>query len=243
MNRALQAPTSGDAVWQVALECAYRREDRTCKNRFDSPACSNCSFNIRRYAGYVDDSAIELAMIQADTQAYGHRLDKRNRKIVYGIIAVIVIALIIYSVNENKRLDRSLAQVRERGSSSYYQTPTSGTMQFNSDVTKSLERVAADLNKIVDVNGDGLVNCIDAAVLFYKYYPDKNSVCIEANENLKTGMNHLFNCVLINGNWVAIEPQAYWMNRGVIRMHDYWGSKYDVKYNKDETHLYLKYVR
>jgi hypothetical protein len=33
-----------------------------------------------------------------------------------------------------------------------------------------------------------LVNCIDAAVLFYQYFPDKDKVCIELNYNPDTGL-------------------------------------------------------
>ena len=83
-----------------------------------------------------------------------------------------------------------------------------GNTSEHANIDKTLRLVAENWKKN-DVNGDGLHNCIDAAVLFYQYYPNKNKVCIEINRNPKTGMYHLFNCVFTDGVWKAIEPQAY----------------------------------
>jgi hypothetical protein len=104
-------------------------------------------------------------------------------------------------------------------------------------------RIVTEKWKKTDVNGDGLYNCIDAAVLFYKYYPDKNRVCIEVNVNPKTGMNHLFNCVFTDGVWKAIEPQAYANNYSNYLMWAVWGSQYDKSYNRDETDKWKVYAR
>jgi hypothetical protein len=104
-------------------------------------------------------------------------------------------------------------------------------------------RIVAEKWKKTDVNGDGLYNCIDAAVLFYKYYPDKSKVCIEINVNPKTGMSHLFNCVFTEGVWKAIEPQAYAKNHSNYYMWAVWGSHYDKNYNRDETDKWKIYAR
>lgn len=109
------------------------------------------------------------------------------------------------------------------------------------DIEKTLEIVGQQLRRKIDVNKDGKTNCIDAAVLFYKYFPDKESVCIELNYNSSKNFNHLFNCVKINEVWKAIEPQAYWNGRKPYLMYEYWGNKYDRQYNKDVTSMYLKY--
>jgi len=104
-------------------------------------------------------------------------------------------------------------------------------------------RIVAQLGKITDVNGDGLYNCIDAAVLFYKYYPIRDRVAIIINVNPRTGMNHLFNAVLINGTWIAIEPQAYATNHRSYRMKDVWGNQYDNSYNRVATETYARFAR
>jgi len=104
-------------------------------------------------------------------------------------------------------------------------------------------RLVAEKWKKTDVNGDGKNNCIDAAVLFYQYYPDKSKVCIESNVNPKTGLNHLFNCVFTDGVWKAIEPQSYAINHSNYLMWAVWGNRYNNSYNRDVTSNYLKYVK
>ena len=110
------------------------------------------------------------------------------------------------------------------------------------NIEKTLRLVAENWKK-TDVNGDGLINCIDAAVLFYQYYPDKNKVCIEVNKNPNSEMHHLFNCVFTDGVWKAIEPQAYAINHSYYLMKAVWRNRYDNSYNRDVTADYLRYVR
>jgi hypothetical protein len=112
----------------------------------------------------------------------------------------------------------------------------------HANITATL-RIVAEKWKKTDVNGDGLHNCIDAAVLFYKYFPDKDKVCIMINVNPKTGMNHLFNCVFTEGVWKAIEPQSYANNYSNYLMWAVWGSQFDKSYNRDVTERWKVYAR
>ena len=130
------------------------------------------------------------------------------------------------------------AKASARASSSSSQV--SGISE-HSKIDRTLRLVAENWKK-TDVNNDGNNNCIDAAVLFYQFYPDKSRVCISVNRNPKTDMNHLFNCVFTNGVWKAIEPQAYALNRSNYLMWSVWGNKYDNSYNSDVTSEYLRYV-
>ena len=104
-------------------------------------------------------------------------------------------------------------------------------------------RIVAEKWRSTDVNSDGLYNCIDAAVLFYQYYPDKSKVCIMINKNPATGMHHLFNCVFTEGVWKAIEPQAYANRFPNYLMLAVWGNQYDKTYNRDETEIWKVYVK
>jgi len=110
-------------------------------------------------------------------------------------------------------------------------------------IQNTLVYVGNNLSAGTDVNKDGLVNCIDAAVLFYSKYPDKQRVAIEENRHPDGRMNHLFNVVFTNGVWRAVEPQAYWKNHKSYWMKDVWGSDYDNRYNKDVTELYKAWVK
>ena len=111
------------------------------------------------------------------------------------------------------------------------------------EINATLETVARHFRNGVDVNGDGLTNCIDAAVLFYRHYPDKDKVSIILNNNPATGMNHLFNAVLIDGVWRAIEPQAFYGGHSNFFMRDIWGAKYDHNLNRNVTADYLRFVK
>jgi len=112
----------------------------------------------------------------------------------------------------------------------------------HANIDKTLKIVAEKWKK-TDVNGDGLYNCIDAAVLFYQYYPDKSKVCIEVNRNSSKNFYHLFNCVFTDGVWKAIEPQSYANNHSNYLMWAAWENEYDVKYNRDATDEYKRYVK
>ena len=121
-------------------------------------------------------------------------------------------------------------------------TPTYSKSTSN-DINNTLILVARDLQNKIDYNNDGLINCIDTAVSFYKWYPDKSKVRIELNRNLFTGMHHLFNCVFTGGAWRAIEPQAQFKNHRSYSMQSVWGKEYDEKYNSDATQQYMRYVK
>jgi hypothetical protein len=158
------------------------------------------------------------------------------------VITIVVCLLIGFSFSNikktyNKAQNGQTVTNAARASSS---TVTGNTSE-NSNIEKIL-RIVAEKCKKTDVNGDGKYNCIDAAVLFYQYYPDKSKVCIEMNVNPKTGLNHLFNCVFTDGVWKGIEPQAYAANHSNYLMWAVWGSQYDNSYNRDVTSDFLRYV-
>ena len=121
-------------------------------------------------------------------------------------------------------------------------TPADTNTSEHTNIEKTLHLVAENYQRI-DVNGDGLNNCIDAAVLFYQYFPDKNKVRIMINRNSKTGMHHLFNSVYTDGVWKTIEPQAYAHNHSNYSMQAVWENMYNNSYNRDATQNYIKYVR
>jgi hypothetical protein len=164
------------------------------------------------------------------------------------VITLIICSLICFYFWNNEKQQEAEYKTRQnitntvRASARASSTPTVRNNSEHSNIDKAL-RLVAEKWKSTDVNKDGLHNCIDAAVLFYQYYPDKNKVCIEANENPKTKFNHLFNCVLTDGVWRAIEPQAYAKNFSNYFMWSVWGNRYDNSYNHDVTADYLMYVR
>ena len=165
------------------------------------------------------------------------------------IITLIICSLIGYHLwNKNEKAQNNRYENRQNiinalnASARASSNSTINSIYEHASIDRTL-RLVAENWKIKDVNRDGLHNCIDAAVLFYQYYPDKKRVCIEENINSKTGMNHLFNCVFTDGVWKAIEPQSYASNHSNYLMKIVWGSRYDNSYNRDVTSHFLRYVR
>jgi hypothetical protein len=186
-------------------------------------------------------------MVQAECEACGIRYSNNKHHLGYAIWLAIFLILALYfwheenGYDQKKKVSRTSSYQVSRTTTAVTRSGTSTSEHANID--KTLRIVAEQLQKKVDVNGDGLVNCIDAAVLFYQYYPDKSKVCIEINYNPKKDFHHLFNCVYTDGVWKAVEPQAHWSNRSSYWMWAVWGNTYDKTYNRDETEKWKKYVK
>lgn len=105
--------------------------------------------------------------------------------------------------------------------------------ELDAAISHTIQKVQANL---VDVNGDGLKNCIDHAILFYLVwtkYVDKSpdSCIIIRNYNSFNKFHHLFVEVKDNksGNYIEVEPWA--SNSYRYFMSDNWSSRYDSRFN------------
>jgi len=134
-----------------------------------------------------------------------------------------------------------------------------GLNKNNIEITNNRDYTNDDINHLIyieqtlkivsenwfntDINGDGKINCIDAAILFYKYYPN-NDVRIIININKKTEFYHLFNAVFINGIWQEIEPQAFESLFTIqsYKLNEVWGDLYDCSLNFDVTKEFSMYA-
>lgn len=106
-------------------------------------------------------------------------------------------------------------------------------------ITKKL----VDIN-IKDINKDGLVNCIDHAIIFKliwdSVYPERKDDCIIIRNKSLT-MHHLFNGVYDGDSIVFVEPWA--SDPYKYLMSSNWSS-WNPKYNKyDETEKWLGEVK
>jgi len=166
-------------------------------------------------------------------------------KLIITIAICSLIGCYFWSIEKSRDINNLVGYNTANASRASYRAsyiPAVKNLSDHANIDRTLRLVAANWEK-TDVNGDGLHNCIDAAVLFYQYYPVKSKVCIESNQNSQTGMNHLFNCVFTDGAWRAIEPQAYATNYPNYLMYAVWGNKYDNSYNRDVTSKFKIYVR
>ena len=229
-------PSFSSSLYNCATECALRRRNHRCRESFGAYACNNCRLNINKYID-ADPRHVELFMLEAETRAGAIKASSNN----YHILFILIISFCLFAAWSSYSTEKRRSE-RSTNNSTVSAPPSSSTQTQNEVISVTLQKVAADMNRKIDVNGDRLTNCIDAAVLFYKYYPDKSKVCIELNRNDATGMHHLFNCVFIGGVWRAIEPQAAYTNQRSYFMRDVWGARYNVSLNRDATTDYLRFT-
>lgn len=232
-------PSMQEAVWKVMTACAANRQDGKCKHEWGDDACNQCELYAYHYVD-TDDRKIRLLMLQAesDMSSLKHAISRAKvftsiaASLLMLLVAGVVVSLFIVFGPEPKTKTKVPTAVVEQQHSTVV-----------NDIETTLYKVAIDYSKNKDVNKDGLVNCIDAAVLFYKYFPDKRLVRIYLNYNTAKDFNHLFNLVNVNGTWIGVEPQAKLSNDKDWRMYNFWGSKYDYHYNEDATETYSKFAR
>ena len=102
-------------------------------------------------------------------------------------------------------------------------------------------------SKVYDRDGDGLVNCIDYTITFKKEWdvvmsPNQCEIVRNYDKGGRSKMNHLVVRVRLasDGEWLYVEPQAR-HNKRNYKMNDFWGARYDPKYNLfGETNYWLK---
>jgi len=218
------------AIKDCALECSLRRRNRRCYQQFGDSECIRCDMYIPNYVD-ADPRQVRLFMLQSDMEAERVMIPAENDRFIF-VLGLLVVGILFGIIKYGDYLNEKQYQAALAQKTS--QVPEAKVQ--HDPIASTIRSI-----KIRDMNNDGLKNCIDWAVLFYKNYP--NEVCIMLNRNTSTGMNHLFNCVKVNGVWRAIEPQAYKMGYSSYYMRDVWDSRYDSSLNKDVTADYSKYAR
>jgi hypothetical protein len=98
-------------------------------------------------------------------------------------------------------------------------------------------RKMRSIKTVNDQNDDGIINCQDFAILFYKLAVAEGfDVKIMSNSEL----THAFNAVRrIDDTWETIEPQAG--KGGKIIMKNAW-KNYDSTFDEEATNRYRKYL-
>jgi len=89
-------PNKEEAIWNVALECALRRQNKTCRNKFGCHKCNSCPFDVRQY-GTFEPQEVNLYMIQANSEAWRMR-DKRRSSNMNWFFLLLAIAGVIFLV-------------------------------------------------------------------------------------------------------------------------------------------------
>jgi hypothetical protein len=170
--------------------------------------CGNCQFNVNLYVKDPRESVLIQTSAALD-QAKSIQYDNSERTFNTACLIIVLgfIGFIVYCCAPTKPKDVADIRPAQNLYEAYY-------------VMEHL---------IQDINDDGEITCIDYAVIF-------NSICRTAriirNKNPRTGMDHLFNQVNFDGVPMYVEPQG---SIYCYRMEDFWGERYDPRYNRDET--------
>ena len=237
MNQTKSA-NFNSALQECAMECALRRLNKKCRIKFGSPSCDSCRYYISNYID-ADRRHRDLYMLQAENKAAMLKVSSRRRKPVLLLLTAVCLFFAFTTwLGEQQRINRRVQapQAVVRPQETTYQR----TIR---QINETLDIVANYMRRGVDVNRDGLVNCIDAAVIFFQYFPVRENVTISVNRHPTNGFHHLFNVVLVDGVWRAVEPQARFGGKRSFWMRDVWPTLYDPQFNRVVTNDYLRYVR
>jgi len=237
-------PNQTQALYNLATECCLRQMDRKCHcpKQWASAQCHECDCFIGNYIN-ADIRQMQLFMREAHSRAFF--LKEAGKLGVGNWLCIIFFALLIVGMVYLFIKDASYTKPTVAKPTVAKPTVAKPSTQVekttDQKIREALEKVAYDWDvKKVDVNGDGLINCIDAAVLFYKHYPDKKDVKIMSTF-IKDPNGHLF--IMVKG--IDVEPQAFTKPRlAQYNMAYVWGSAcYKPSYNKDETSIWRHYAK
>lgn len=86
-------PTKISALWDIAVECASRREFGDCSNKLHDESCSDCKYYVCRYA--PSSSTLDLLMVKAESEACELKYSHSKITMMRCIIVVPFILLIL----------------------------------------------------------------------------------------------------------------------------------------------------
>jgi hypothetical protein len=227
-----------DNLYHIAMQCEENKQ-KGC-----SMSCVACPFNIISYC----DSLKEAGMIKTMATIDYHKqfeYKKEQSAISYCLVLLIAIGITAMIFGCSKKPAKVVQQTAPPAVTVAQVTSAQPPADIRRPVkkTSSLATISGTIKNlslaIRDVNGDGLKNCIDYALMFRMSYGDKSRII--RNNNPVTGMNHLFNAVIdSNGTLIYVEPQAGESN---WNMAVYWGGVYNDSYNVDETDYWWSQIQ
>ena len=245
-----------DKLYAIAMQCA-RFNDQGC-----SCDCHHCQFNVFNYVNDVREASLLKANAYTDYHNQKQILDEARRTTrAYELAPLVFLILLIgglawccstvqscfspqYAYVNPQQAAPDMLQLGMTGKGRHEQLKIDEEVRYllnNPNRIENVPRVLAVMRQqgVRDVNGDGLINCIDHSITFRNLYGSNAKIII--NHNRRNGMNHMFVRVYYDSGskYIDIEPQGtperYSM--GLI-----WGVQYDWFYNRDVTNQWGQYV-
>ena len=218
-------------LYRISRLCADRRSHNACNGM-----CQQCPLNADHYSNNSQETMLIKLSASIDNQRV---FEEEQRKFaVNRTLGIFVCVFTIWAVVKCNTPKPVKVQTPAP-------TPSQVVMPVGPISNKPYEIRLYNTFQLIpsrlrDVNNDGVLNCIDYAVVFYEIYGAENGARIIRNINPETGMNHLFNSVTVPNGFIYTEPQAIYP----VTIPDmYYLDTYDVRYNKDETDLWKRYAR
>ena len=215
-------------LYRVSRLCAERRYHKACNG-----VCAQCVLNIDHYSNDPQESMLIKLSASMDNQHI--QAEAECRSFVHWVLLIGVCVVIIWGYVKCQTPQKKEATP----------LPSQVVMPVGPISNKPHEIRLYNTYQLIpsrlrDVNNDGVLNCIDYAVVFYEIYGAENGARIIRNINPETGMNHLFNSVTVPNGFIYTEPQAEYP----VTIPDmYYLDTYDVRYNTDETDLWKRYAK
>lgn len=221
------------ALYALAIECA-KKHDIGCE--LD---CANCQFNVFNYGLPISEASLLKA------NAYTAYYDKKDEIIEADIVenvasiirwvAVIVVSLVFLWTCTSFR---SCTQPEDTIPD--HDMPEAIYLRDNRNKVSNIPLIFEVMRKygVPDVNRDSKVDCIDYSLWFRMLYGSKARITV--NVNPSSGMNHMFIRIVSGYDVIDLEPQG---DEFRYSMGSVWGSRYDPRYNRDETSKWSHVVR
>lgn len=216
-----------DALALTRAKCNYYLAKGQCES------CERCDIKAAYDFGMANMQPVDRLRVNNQAAAYYNEMIHVNarslsgfRELVKFVGKYISIAAAIFIIPSALML----CQMNMPGDVTLYDT----TAEDDELIEVMLQHTQDGL---YDVNRDGQINCIDYTTCFmeayWEYVPyTRRADCeIVRNVNPGTGMNHLFiryKSTDKKVGWVYIEPQG---TIDCCIMSEYWGNKYDRRYN------------
>jgi len=229
-----------DKLYAIALRCAELNAQGCAFG------CAGCQYNV---FNYVDDVR-EASLLKANAYTDYDRQQRLHKKVEaarnaedfgYGIWTLLVIGFLIWMCWSIKSCVTN---------DSYTPPPQQSLIEnmSNEQLTKNIARyhgtpkaidyIVTLLKRVIkDINGDGLINCIDYSLGFRMLYGDEAFIIV--NVNRFTGMNHMFIQLYYGGEEYDVEPQG---TASRWTMAENWGDRYNSIYNTNRTYEYGKFI-
>jgi len=238
-------PSFNQSLYNVATQCCVNRMRRKpeCKLGFNSVACNYCACYIKKYIDpSMPQNYIDLFMLDAGNRAKivnAHWVSPR-RRVITTLVWLVLLGFAVFGVRTCITKRSILSNTLEQSPAKTYKHKD--FPRVNRQIWDTLVQVKEDMERGIDHNNNGSVNCQDATLSFYLHYPERDKVLMIANYN----MSHAYISIKIGRSYLFVEPQALLMNSTTTYEPGYiWGMEYgrSLRYDGFEILSYSQMMR